>query len=155
MRLEHIGAFEEHVSVQIFATLGTCNRKAAPHNSPKIILKLQRPHLYLIEYHRGTSFRNIEENPAVSVSTFNLRKMTGFHLEGEAEILTEGAAFQRLMAELRERQIRLSTHEVVEAVRGNPGTQLKRFIGLTPAAVYKITLAGISPIRAFDRSFLE
>ena len=149
MKKDIIDAFENHVGIQIFATLGTCTRKAMPHNSPKIILEFRRPFLYLIEYHKKYSFKNIKENPCVSVSTFNLSKMTGFHLYGKAEIISKGAVFSRLIRKSEKRRIALCTHEVIEAVQGRPGLQLKAFICLTPVLIYKIRITRIISIQAF------
>jgi len=155
MRKNVIDAFESHVAIQIFATLGTCTKEAMPHNSPKIILEFRRPFLFLIEYHKGYSFENIKENPRVSVSTFNLSKMTGFHLYGKAEVISEGAVFPRLMKKFQKRRIELCTHEVVEAVKGRAGLQLKNFICLKPVLVYKIHVTKIIGIQAFGENTFE
>jgi predicted pyridoxine 5'-phosphate oxidase superfamily flavin-nucleotide-binding protein len=151
MKRDLVDAFEEHVAIQIFATLGTCTKKAMPHNSPKIILEFKRPFLYLIEYHKGYSYRNIKENPCVSISTFNLSKMKGFHLYGKAEIISKGSAFSRLMKKSEKRRIELCTHEVIEAIKGKAGQQLKTFICLTPVLIYKIRVTRIISIQAFAR----
>ncbi len=147
---EAIDAFKQHVAIQIFATLGTCSKGLAPHNSPKIILTFKRPFLYLIEHHKGYSFRNIKENPRVSISTFNLSRMTGFHLYGKAKIIGKGAIFSRLIRKFQKRKIELCTHEVIEAVKGRPGLQLRNFICLDPVLIYKIQLTKVTAIQAFS-----
>ncbi|MCX6353536.1 MAG: pyridoxamine 5'-phosphate oxidase family protein [Candidatus Aureabacteria bacterium] len=155
MSRDVIEAFENHVAIQIFATLGTCTKEAKPHNSPKIILEFKKPFLYLVDYHRGYSYNNIQENPCVSVSTFNLSKMTGFHLYGKAEIIEKGPVYERLINKFQERKILLCTHEVVEAVKGQAGMKLKNFICLGPVLVYKIRVTKIISIQAFTEDAVE
>jgi len=154
-RKDVINAFENHVAIQIFATLGTCTKKAMPHNSPKIILEFKNPFLYLIEYHRGYSYKNIKENSCVSVSTFNLSKMAGFHLYGTAEVMDKGPVYDRLINKFQERKIALCTHEVVEAVKERAGVKLRNFICLESILVYKIRVTKIIGIQAFTEDVVE
>jgi len=103
---------------QEFVTLSTVNYNGSPHVSPKLFLKMEKEYIYLLDYLVGTTFENLKENNKVSISTFDIQDVKGFHIYGKASILESGPRYDKLMTEWNERQLKMATEKVSQAVRG-------------------------------------
>ena len=62
---------------QEFVTIGTANLNNRPHTSLKMVLSAQGRELVLVEYRLGRSYRNLKENPLISISTFDIHRHAG------------------------------------------------------------------------------
>ncbi len=128
---------------QQFVTLGTASVKGSPHVSPKIFLKCEENYLYLIDYMAGTSLKNIRQNKRVSVSTFDVEKVQGFHIYGRVRVLDRGKEYESLLKFWNEKQTRLAASRVVASVRGKKNLGSMKLIFQKPVKIYKIRISRI------------
>ena len=100
-----------------FINVGTCDFDGRPNVAPKFLLKIENDYIYLADYIIGRTWRNIKINPKVSLSTMHMGTLTGYQMNGQAEIVTRGVEYKKLVEEYREKQIRFSVARVIEGVR--------------------------------------
>ena len=101
-----------------FISVATCDFKGRPNAVPKFLLKVDRDYIYLVDYTIGTTWKNLKINPRVSISFMNAATLTGYQLNGKAEIITKGREYDRLCKEMLAKEIRLTTQHIIEDVRG-------------------------------------
>ena len=101
-----------------FISIATCDFQGRPNVVPKFILKIDNSHIYLVDYVLGTTYNNIKVNPRISLSIMNVDHLTGYQINGTAQLITSGEEFKKLRTELTEKQVQLSAKRVIDALRG-------------------------------------
>ncbi len=102
-----------------FINVATCGPGQRPNVAPKFLLKIEANYIYLIDYVRNTTLKNLKTNPAVSISSINLDTLKGYQINGVAEILRKGKQndYKRLIQEYQQKQLDLSTQRLIRALR--------------------------------------
>lgn len=101
-----------------FINVATCGQNLRPNVAPKFLLKIEKKYIYLIDYVRNTTLRNIKSNPKVSISSINLDTLKGYQINGKAEIVEkdQGSIYKKLFKEYEKKQIDLSTKRLIGAL---------------------------------------
>ena len=99
-----------------FVSVATCDFEGRPNAASKFLLKVDQKHVYLIDYIIGRTFQNLKINPRASISFLDADSLIGYQLNGRAVIIDSGAEFERILKELHQRQIDLSTKRIIEGV---------------------------------------
>jgi uncharacterized pyridoxamine 5'-phosphate oxidase family protein len=101
-----------------FINVATCGQDSCPNVAPKFLLKIEKNYIYLIDYVRNTTLKNIRSNPKISISSINLETLKGYQINGKAEIVKKdrGSIYQELLKEYEKKQIDLSTKRLIEAL---------------------------------------
>lgn len=128
---------------QQFVTLGSSTPEGSPHASPKIFLKMEGKNIYLIDYLVGVSFENIKANKEVSISTFDIQEVKGFHVYGQASILRNGPEYEALLKEWDVRQTQTTAKNISEVVRGEKNKKVFKLTFKKPVEIYKIKIKRI------------
>ena len=100
-----------------FINVGTCDFDGRPNVAPKFLLKVEDEMIYLVDYVIGRTLKNLKKNPRVSMSTVNIDTLTGYQINGQAQILSKGAEYDKLGQEYRSRQIDFSVFRIIDGVR--------------------------------------
>jgi predicted pyridoxine 5'-phosphate oxidase superfamily flavin-nucleotide-binding protein len=101
---------------QEFINIATCDFAGRPNVAPKFLLKIKNDYIYLADYVKGRTYRNIMINSKVSIATENTETLTGYQINGEAEIIEEAAEYRHLIEEFREKQIQFSVTRIIEGL---------------------------------------
>ena len=101
-----------------FINIATCGLSKRPNVAPKFLLKVENEFIYLIDYVKNTTLKNIQINPRVSISTINVDTLKGYQINGVAEIIDNGQEYEILMREYSVKQVAFSTERVIKKVRG-------------------------------------
>lgn len=133
---------------QQFVNLATADKQGNPYSSPKILLKYKDNILYLIDYLVGKSAKNIGENKNVSVATFDIEEMKGFHVYGKIEVIPEGDEFDSLLVDWGNRQDKMAAIKVSESVAGKKNMRSMKLTFLKPIEIYKIHVESIDFVTA-------
>ena len=128
---------------QEFVTLGTADPGGSPHVSPKLFLKMEENDIYLIDFLVGNSLKNIRQNKKVSVSTFDMENVKGYHVYGTASVIDHDSEFQGLLSEWDRRQTKMATEKVSQTVHGRQNIRSLKLTFLKPVRIYKITIEKI------------
>jgi predicted pyridoxine 5'-phosphate oxidase superfamily flavin-nucleotide-binding protein len=100
-----------------FLTICTCDLNHIPNAAPKLILKYDNSHVYLVDYTFGRTWNNLKSNPQASLSLMDLDNLTGYQINGTVEIITDGEIYSKALDELEERKISLTVERIVQGVQ--------------------------------------
>ena len=95
-----------------FLNVGTCSDNC-PNVAPKLLLKVDRYCIYLIDYVRNATLNNIKQNPKVSISFVNFATLKGYQINGLAQIVCDKCEQGNLLDQYKKKQIELSTERLV------------------------------------------
>jgi uncharacterized pyridoxamine 5'-phosphate oxidase family protein len=124
---------------QQFVNLGSSSLSSKPHTSPKLIVLVREKYIYLAEDFLEQTYKNIKENPFVSLSSFNIQSMKGFRLNGRAVVVKRGKEYEYLMQKEEKRQVKMATDRVVEKVQGKSNVKSLTMAFLKPVLFYKFS----------------
>ena len=99
-----------------FVSVSTCDLEGRPNAAPKFILKVSGNFIYLIDYTIGRTWSNLKANPRASVSFMDTDSLSGYQINGKAQIIDGGAEYEKIGAELLQREIDLSARRIIEGV---------------------------------------
>jgi len=99
-----------------FVSVATCDFKGRPNVAPKFFLKSSGCNIYLIDYVIGKTFDNVKINPRVSLSMMDLETLTGYQINGTAELIEKGEEYNKLLNELTDKEISLSSKRILEGI---------------------------------------
>lgn len=114
--LENVKKFLE---AREFISVATCDFEARPNVAPKLILKVEKDCLYLVDYVLGRTFNNININPKASISLIDANTLIGYQINGPAEIIDGGKEYEALLKEHKEKQIRFTATRIIEGLRSD------------------------------------
>lgn len=121
VKKEHIpllsAGIKEFLINKVFINIATCDLKHNPNVAPKFILKIEDDCLYLGDYVINKTFKNIKNNPRVSLATVDLNKLVGYQMNGIARIVGKGTEYKELFKKMQDRQVELSTNRIIEGIR--------------------------------------
>jgi predicted pyridoxine 5'-phosphate oxidase superfamily flavin-nucleotide-binding protein len=100
-----------------FVNVATCNNERMPNVSPKLVAKLDKNMLYLVDYVMGSTYVNIKENPRVSLSFVDERTLTGYQLNGTATVMESGLEYVALVEEFHRIQTDFTVERILSNVR--------------------------------------
>ena len=103
-----------------FVSVATCDFKGRPNAAPKFVLKVENDCVYLIDYTIGTSWKNLKINSRISMSLTDIRTLKGYQLNGSVKIITRGKLYDKMRAEMMDKEVRLTTQRIIDEVRGHP-----------------------------------
>ena len=137
------------VDRQQYVTVGTTNRSHRPHASLKMVLSAQDRTVFLVDYMAGRTYKNLLQNPYVSISSFDIQNMIGYHLYGKISLITaESKHYRECFESWEARQIRMATDKVVDRVRNNKQTKSLNMAFLKPRFFYKVKANSAEKVEA-------
>ena len=99
-----------------FISVATCDLKGRPNAAPKFLLKIEAGYIYLIDYIIGKTWENLKINPRASLSFIDTDTLMGYQINASAEIIEKGPEYNKIVHELLQKQIYLSTTRIIEGV---------------------------------------
>ena len=99
-----------------FISMATCDLECRPNAAPKFLLKVEHGFIYLIDYIVGKTRENLLVNPRASLSFIDTDTLVGYQINTAAEIIEKGPEYNKIVKELLQRQIDLSTRRIIEGV---------------------------------------
>ena len=100
-----------------FINVATCSFERMPNVAPKLIAKVNKNVIYLIDYVIGRTYGNLMENPRVSVSFVDDKTLTGYQLNGTVDILEKGEEFDKLAQEFQDIKTKFTVERIVLNMR--------------------------------------
>ncbi len=104
-----------------FISVATCDFKGRPNAAPKFLLKLEDNFIYLVDYTISRTWENLKVNPQASLSFIDPDTLVGYQINGSVKIIDKGPEYDKILIELREREIDLSTKRIVEGIYRGKG----------------------------------
>ena len=99
-----------------FISVATCDFNGRPNAAPKFILKIEDNLIFLVDYTIGNTWENLRVNPKASLSFMDTDTLHGYQINGLAEVMESGTEYEKLIKEVLQRQVDLSTKRIIEGV---------------------------------------
>jgi general stress protein 26 len=100
-----------------FINVATCALSRQPSAAFKFILKIEGNDIYLADFAKARTWRNVKQNPRASLSIIDNDILIDYQLNGKVEIIQEGSFFEKLDQELDKKEVTFATKRVIESVR--------------------------------------
>lgn len=100
-----------------FVSIGTADKKGCPNAAPKLLLKIEKDYVYLIDYTMARTAENLKENPRASLSFMDIDNLVGYRVDGHVHLVSKGDEYDEILKELEKKLIKLSASRVIEASR--------------------------------------
>jgi predicted pyridoxine 5'-phosphate oxidase superfamily flavin-nucleotide-binding protein len=97
--------------------VATSNADGTPNVAPKFLIKAERDCIYLADFVIGRTHANLQSRSKASLSVINLDELTGYQINGTAELIGSGAEFDEIVQVLDKREIQFSAKRLIEGVR--------------------------------------
>ena len=138
---------------QQFLTTGTVDRQGKPHVSPKLLLKAAEKYIYIADYQVKSTYNNLKINPNISVCSFNIVEVFGYHIYGKAQIIERGTMYKNLLRDWQEGQTSRQVDKIIEDVRGECNMRSLKLTFLKPVVIYKVKISSVQKVDS--RGLLE
>jgi predicted pyridoxine 5'-phosphate oxidase superfamily flavin-nucleotide-binding protein len=102
-----------------FINLATADKSGNPNSAPKFLLKVDGSLAHFIDYSIGKTADNLRVNPKVSFSLVDVDTLIGYKINGKAEIIESGKAYDDCLKELSSRKIKLSVERIIKGVHAD------------------------------------
>jgi len=100
-----------------FLNVATCNRERMPNVVPKLIAKVDKNVLFLVDHVIGATYANLKENPRVSLGLVDEKNFTGYQLNGTATVMERGRDFEALSEEFQKIKTDFTVQRILYNVR--------------------------------------
>lgn len=99
-----------------FISVATSDWEGRPNAAPKFFLKIEGGFVYLIDYTIGKTWQNLRINPRISLSFMDTENLLGYQINGDTELIDRGEDYDRILKELEEKEVALSSKRIIEGV---------------------------------------
>ena len=129
-----------------FVSVGTADLSGRPNAVPKFVIKVDKDFIYLGDYVKGTTFRNLKINPRVSISTIDMKRLHGWQINGTAAIITKGPQYKKLLKAMIEQEVHHSARRIIEDVQGAQKCDNYEIMFPEKVVIFKIKCESITRI---------
>jgi len=104
---------------QGFIIVSTVDENGYPHNSCKGLVHIDEDGLvYLIDLYRGSTYRNLERDPHISITAVDEHKFRGYSLKGTSKMVPEKKIKSHIIKEWESRITSRVSRRVLKELRG-------------------------------------
>jgi uncharacterized pyridoxamine 5'-phosphate oxidase family protein len=102
--------------------VATIDKHGFPHNACKGIVEIDKSGVvYLFDLYKGVTFRNLSDNPHISITAVDEHKFTGYSLKGKAKLIFEKDMGLKLIKAWEERIASRLSSRVIRNIREGKG----------------------------------
>lgn len=109
--------FLPFISPGKFVNVATCNQERMPNVAPKLVAKLDKNVIYIVDYVMGATYANLKENPRVSLSFVDDRTLTGYQLNGSGKVVDSGEEIEMFYEEFQQIKTNFTVERILYHVR--------------------------------------
>jgi len=123
--------------------LATSDDKGMPNVANKFMIKCEKGTVYLVDYAKGTTWDNIKKHSYVAFPIIDQENLIDYQLSGTAEVLDAGDLHDKLIEQLKDRELDFSTKRIIEGIRREKVHNTFEFPDIAEAAIIKIQVSDI------------
>jgi len=110
---------------QPYTIVTTIDNKGCPHNSCKGIVDIEEMgKVYLLDVYKERTFRNLKENPHISIAAVDEHKFIGFCLKGVAKIVKQKDLHSGTVKKWEDKITKRISHRLLKNLHGQKGHPL-------------------------------
>ena len=103
---------------QGFVIISTIDKKGRPHSSCKGIVQIQKEgRIYLFDLYKAETYKNLQSNTNISITSVDEHKFEGYCLKGKARIVAGGALNSQTIKAWEEKIAGRITKRMVRNIR--------------------------------------
>lgn len=107
---------------QGFVIVSTVDKNGTPHNSCKGIVRINHNGLfYLLDLYRGKTYKNLRQNPRISITAVDEHRFVGYCLKGKAKIISGKNLKPEIIKAWEQRIAGRITRRIIKNVKGEKG----------------------------------
>ena len=129
-----------------FISAATCDFDGRPNAAPKFLLKVDGKSIYLVDYSLTKTWENLKINPRASLSFVDTDTLQGYQINGPVEMIEKGPAFDKMVNELREKEITLSADRIIKGLHRDKSHEIFEVAIPEKLAILKVTIEEITEI---------
>jgi predicted pyridoxine 5'-phosphate oxidase superfamily flavin-nucleotide-binding protein len=129
-----------------FISVATCDFKGWPNAAPKFLLKVEDKFIYLVDYSLSKTWENLNLNPKVSLSFVDTDTLKGYQINGPVEIIEKGQVFDKMLSELKEKEISLSAERIIKGLHRERSHEVFEVGMSEKLAIFKVAIEEITEI---------
>ena len=99
-----------------FLNIATTDLNNRPNVAPKFLLKIDNDLIYLVDYVKNTTLKNIRINPRASISFIDINSLKGYQANGVVEVIDKGPICTKLLIEYEDKQVKFSTERLINSL---------------------------------------
>ncbi len=123
---------------QRFTIISTIDEKGHPHNSCKGIVEIvEKGKVYLLDLYMAGTYKNLRNNPHISITAVDEHKFIGYCLKGKARIIPRDKVNKRILKLWDDKITSRISHRLLKNMRGEKGHE-KHPEALLPRPAYLI-----------------
>ncbi|HTL47394.1 MAG TPA: pyridoxamine 5'-phosphate oxidase family protein [Verrucomicrobiae bacterium] len=140
--------FVEHTKDLKTLSVATCDAGKVPNSASKMLVDIAQPnHVYFLDYRITQTYRNLTENPKVSVSFMDDAHFIGYRLTGGCDILEKGEEFDAVRQKWERRLISYEADRILKRVMGEYSARDAENVMPKDFVIMKITATEAAIIR--------
>jgi predicted pyridoxine 5'-phosphate oxidase superfamily flavin-nucleotide-binding protein len=130
----------------IFISFSTSDLKGNPNSAYKLLIKIEGDYLYLFDYPAWKTWKNLKQNPKVSMTLLDERQLKCYKIAGTVEIIEEGAVHENMREAIDKKRTDITTKHIIEAVRGDAGYGLFEDQISEKFVLYKVKVGSLEEV---------
>ncbi|HTZ11693.1 MAG TPA: pyridoxamine 5'-phosphate oxidase family protein [Candidatus Margulisiibacteriota bacterium] len=100
-----------------FVSIGTSDANGQPCVVPKFLIAVEDDFIYIADFLIAPTFENIKVNPKVSLAAIDMDTLLRYQINGTAQIIDKGLEHDKLVSELRKRELNFTVERIVKGVQ--------------------------------------
>jgi uncharacterized pyridoxamine 5'-phosphate oxidase family protein len=107
---------------QPYTIITTIDRNGCPHNSCKGIVDIDKNgKIYLLDLYREKTYKNLTENPHITITAVDEHKFIGYCLKGTAKIIKKERLRPHTLKAWEDRVTKRISSRLLKNIRGEKG----------------------------------
>ena len=99
--------------------VATSDKSQYPNAAVKLFIKMEGDCIYLADFSMGSTWRNLKDNPQLSLAFEDIETSKGYRINGKVEIIESGDEYDGLASEVREKETEIVVNRVLEGLQRN------------------------------------
>lgn len=107
---------------QNFTIVSTIDKNGRPHASCKGIVKIdKKDNIFILDLYRSVTFKNLQNNPSISITAVDEHKFRGYCLKGKAKIIDVKDLEESLLTDWENKITSRISQRVLKNIKGDKG----------------------------------
>lgn len=118
---------KEFIEKQGIFAVGTIGANNLPNVSPRIFFRIDEDMIYWLDFFKHKSYKNIQENPWVTIAVFNKDDLKGFQFRGIVSFITDEPQKTEIKESIIKKTLEKNSSEKIKKLSEKRESQVIQF----------------------------
>lgn len=118
---------KEFIEKQGIFAVGTIGTNNLPNVSPRIFFRIDEDMVYWLDFFKHKSYKNIQENPWVTIAVFNKDDLKGFQFRGIVSFITDEPQKTEIKESIIKKTLEKNSSEKIKKLSEKRESQVIQF----------------------------